>query len=571
MAAGVALLLALFAGDSAPKPDDARAGGNTFHCSFDASCPEVPVAGDPYAQIGGNPAPFRGYGDPSLEYDPDTGELWLAYSWLDVLISDPGPPAVVDFGVRTHIAKSTDNGATWAYDHEVNATLSTLHPDTSAQGWTIHEVSTIARRGAGDWEALWLTYFDPFGPAPERSDFYYTRSLATAPEDLGDVATPWIRTNGTSASWGVTHNLSAMPELADCTALTEPGLFALGGATYLLTNCVVFDGPNRQPQEERLVLLREGTSGYSFAGTLLDYDDAADLGGERVEQADLALSANGAILLFVTPIQATQPEHLGCTVMEVTDLETAEVRRDSSGEAVRLFEFTGDGAMGPGGCTYDRENESGALMVLRDLTPSPFDLEFSIRATGVHPLGIDSDSDGLADTADGDDDNDALSDAIETACGSNPLIASSVPERTDGAFAGLDEDGDTLIDEALPAGGAGADCDRDGYVGSAETHVFSSASPGQDPCGTGAWPADLIGGAFSGNRVNVQDLATFLGPVRYLNTDVGTHPGDVRWDVVPGSTFGVDINIQDLAQITVVAPPMLGVRALSGPDCPWPP
>lgn len=154
----VAIALAL-AGDGRTVAAD---GPVTFHCAFDASCPEVMVAGDPYATIGGNPAPFRGYGDPSLEYDATTGTLWMTYSWLDVLIADPGPPPVVDFGVRTHLARSDDGGQTFTYVRALNTTEPIQHPDTSEDGWTIHEVSTIAKRG-GDWEALWFTYFDPAG------------------------------------------------------------------------------------------------------------------------------------------------------------------------------------------------------------------------------------------------------------------------------------------------------------------------------------------------------------------------------------------------------------------------
>ena len=141
----------------------AALGPSTFHCAYDATCPEVLISGDPHATLGGSPAPFRGYGDPSLERDPDTGTLWLSYSWLDVLISSPGPPPVFDFGVRTHLARSDDNGATFSFLREVNQTVQIEHPDTSTQGWTIHEVSTMAREASGSWQNLWLTYFDPLG------------------------------------------------------------------------------------------------------------------------------------------------------------------------------------------------------------------------------------------------------------------------------------------------------------------------------------------------------------------------------------------------------------------------
>ena len=142
-----------------------------------------------------------------------------------------------------------------------------------------------------------------------------------------------------------------------------------------------------------------------------------------------------------------------------------------------------------------------------------------------------------------------------------------------GPFAGVDDDDDGTLDEALPPGAAAYDCDGDGYVGTADTHVFGGGPGDQDACGVNGWPADLIGGAFSGNRVNTQDLATYLGPVRHLNTEVGANPGNVRWDVLPGSgVLPFDINVQDLATIVAVAPPMLGgIKAFNGPSCPWAP
>ena len=138
----------------------------------------------------------------------------------------------------------------------------------------------------------------------------------------------------------------------------------------------------------------------------------------------------------------------------------------------------------------------------------------------------------------------------------------------------------------LPAGAATIDCDRDGSAGTIESHVYSPSVRGdQDPCGTNnspptsppspiGWPLDLAGGGIpnSTNFVNVLDITSFVAPVRYFNTDVGTHTGDVRWDLTPGGgIFSLDINIQDLTNLIVAKPPILnGSRALSGPACPFP-
>ena len=169
------------------------------------------------------------------------------------------------------------------------------------------------------------------------------------------------------------------------------------------------------------------------------------------------------------------------------------------------------------------------------------------------------------------------------------------PERIDGPHLGVDDDGDAAVDEALPGGALNFDCDGDGYKGSAENHV-SSYLPGSPTNGdqkrcqeydttfpnsaphirpSKRWPSDVASGFFSGNKINVQDLSSFTNPVRYLGQDVGTDPGDVRFDLIPGSTVGADIAITDLAALTTCAtgsPPMLnGARALSGPPCPTPP
>ncbi len=192
---------------------------------------------------------------------------------------------------------------------------------------------------------------------------------------------------------------------------------------------------------------------------------------------------------------------------------------------------------------------------------------------------LNNDGDALGDACDSDDDNDGVIDGAEAGCGSNVLGSASTPERIDSTFANVDDDGDTEIDEPLPAGALAYDCDGDGYTGNAENHVYNPYARGdQVACGSGAtpgWPADLRAGSVpdSTHRLNVVDLTTFITPLRYFNTNVGSNPGDYRWDVVPGKgPFSQDINIQDLTSLVIVAPPMLnGVRAFNNSSaCPWP-
>jgi hypothetical protein len=189
-----------------------------------------------------------------------------------------------------------------------------------------------------------------------------------------------------------------------------------------------------------------------------------------------------------------------------------------------------------------------------------------------------------------------------------------IPERLDGPFAGVDDDGDAAIDEALPAGSDAFDCDGDGWTGAEEQLIFSAGTTAtdQDACGNNGWAADLapLGG---NNAVNIQDLNSFLAPYRDTNGntiagEMGPPPGGdddghgiynkfghpldddgdtvidpamARWNLQPSPhTAATLINIGDLnALITGLVgsparPPMLGGQQAfftNNGICPWPP
>lgn len=113
------------------------------------------------------------------------------------------------------------------------------------------------------------------------------------------------------------------------------------------------------------------------------------------------------------------------------------------------------------------------------------------------------------------------------------------------------------------------DQDNDGFTDDVETYLGTGPT---DPCGNDGWPLDLYPSDMSFNKIDVQDIVSFLVPIRYLDSDVGTNPGDVRWDLVPGPTiFSFDINVQDLTSIIVSTPPMLEGPRAYGSSCPYAP
>jgi CSLREA domain-containing protein len=235
---------------------------------------------------------------------------------------------------------------------------------------------------------------------------------------------------------------------------------------------------------------------------------------------------------------------------------------------------------------------------------------------------------------DADADNDGTIDVTESACGANIHNASSIPERIDGAFAGFDNDDDNLVDEPLPATAINTDCDGDGFIGLNENGapfcanaINDDSSPGdgdasvndgcpavgppeldcddadsdadgfvndgcpqinaisegslqigtsdQDPCGQNGWPADLLSGGTSTNKLNVQDIIAFINPKRILDTSPG-HPNfNSRFDLSPGKgAFAQWINIQDITALlngTTAFPPMFANARAFDKTCPWTP
>ncbi len=111
-----------------------------------------------------------------------------------------------------------------------------------------------------------------------------------------------------------------------------------------------------------------------------------------------------------------------------------------------------------------------------------------------------------------------------------------------------------------------ADDDGDGFSNATELYVTTDPS---QPCGPGGWPADLSSASISLNKLDIIDLATYIGPVRRFDTSPGDAAFDRRWDVHPGpGVLSKTINIQDLAALVVLSPPMFGgQRAFSGPAC----
>jgi hypothetical protein len=113
-----------------------------------------------------------------------------------------------------------------------------------------------------------------------------------------------------------------------------------------------------------------------------------------------------------------------------------------------------------------------------------------------------------------------------------------------------------------------SDADGDGYGAGAEEYIGTGAS---DPCGYDGWPSNVYDGGLSLNKLDVQDVTSFLAPVRRLNSSPPSLSYNARWDLSPGATPPLSNYINAVDITTLIAsstgyPPMFsGQRAFKRP------
>ena len=368
------------------------------------ACPELAIRGDAeYVLPGYGPAPFRGFGDPSIRRDPATGRLWMAYSWLHVSplaqIGGQRLVAVVDI----HLSHSDDGGSTWTLDGPLWTSQPETDPGGSGQqGFSSHEVVNLAAGAGGTWYAVHLRYFTPkdsrlYSPRLDSIQFRIAQAsspllLAGAPEaSLGGVYT--------ARGWNLDVNLADLdPELRQCSFWNEPALHYEGGTLYLEGECCVY-GPTGSHLDDRGFVAVFATTPegdvrswrWRYLGKLADHLDAVALGGENLTQTDLVRGRDGALLAVVTPNhwddRLEADIHEGCRVVEVASLEPPALRLDAAGTPVVRAVLTASDLVdyGTAGCTYEPASSAGVLLVRRVFTTVPPEMVWSIHRTGLRP------------------------------------------------------------------------------------------------------------------------------------------------------------------------------------------
>ncbi|MCD4748620.1 MAG: glycoside hydrolase [Thermoanaerobaculales bacterium] len=377
-----------------------------FDCTGVGSrCPEFVPLGDAADHLPGyGPSPFRGFADPSIREDPDTGRLWMAYSWPHVKVAPMSTVGVVGV-VDIHLAHSDDSGATWLYDGSLWSAQGEDDPGGSgASGYSSYEVVSLAPHARAEgtvWYGVRARYFAPDSGTmtTRRGDSFHLGILqADSPPELATAAEVRLGSFLTAPGWAVDIDLTSLaPEVADCAIWNEPALHIDGNTLYLTVVCLVFDLSNgeRVPLREHIPVFATEPSGevdswsWRYVGRLCGSGEAAELGGETLTQVDLVRGRDGALLALLTP-NDWDPTlgadiHHGCVVVEVAGLNPPALARSPSGALrVRAAITASDLELyGPAASGYDPASSTGIVFVRREWSTE--EMVWTLHRTGLHP------------------------------------------------------------------------------------------------------------------------------------------------------------------------------------------
>jgi len=160
-----------------------------------------------------------------------------------------------------------------------------------------------------------------------------------------------------------------------------------------------------------------------------------------------------------------------------------------------------------------------------------------------------------------DCDEDAVSDGAHDVDDTGPVVPGPDNCVLTPNSGQADWDADALGDNC-------DDGDDDGFIDSTEWHVGTAPTI---RCGGNGWPADIYNEAASYNKITIQDVLSFVAPIRHLDTSPGESRFNERWDLVPGTTVLMKhINIQDLLELITLRPPMFAGALAYNKACPTP-
>ncbi|MBI5800500.1 MAG: exo-alpha-sialidase [Verrucomicrobia bacterium] len=331
--------------------------------------------------------------DPSIAYAPDGSVGWLAYS------SVTGDHKPIGEYVHTHLARTTNGGASWQFvkvlNPSTNSTL-TLPDGKSLPGLWRYEVPTLLHDAADPdatrrWKLFVHCYFTL--PNGRRMVPYGWIALRTAADPAGEWSTnaPLF---GAGKSPPAPYNKTLVDvnaldaSLKNIVAYSEPGAFAHDGRLYLsMTALKPRLGLGGIGVSHTIFLIGSDDHGKSwrFISTLLTPDDAKGLGCEFFDGSSLA-EEDGRFFLFAAPMLRNKNEvHHGTAAFEFASLGEGQLKRDEKQQLVVAAYFAPQPGIfsgpGAGQATYDSRNTNGGL-IMPQFNLKAYPEAFQIYQTG---------------------------------------------------------------------------------------------------------------------------------------------------------------------------------------------
>ena len=380
-ALGVLVVFALWAGGRAEANFQAGALGQLRRDAGDVRYRKLVPAGERLA---------NGIYDPSIAYTPDDRTGWLAYSSVT-----GGFKPIGEF-VHTHLARSTDSGASWEFVKVLNASTNgvlTLPGGQSLPGVWRYEVPTLVCDATDpDANRRWKLFVHKYFWAPKRDRMvtYGWIALRTAADPAGEWSAE-VPLFGAGASPLAPYHqtrvdLNALDgSLRKAIAYSEPGALAHEGRLYLSLTALT---PQDFGVGHTIVLLAsdDHARSWRFVSTLLTRDDARALGGEFFDGSALA-EDNGRFFVLAVPMlrKGRMEVHQGTAAFEFESLAEGRLRRDAKHTPVVAAYFAPQpsifSVVGAGQSAYHSANVNGGL-IFPQFNLKAYPEAFQIFSTG---------------------------------------------------------------------------------------------------------------------------------------------------------------------------------------------
>ncbi len=339
----------------------------------------------------------NGQFDPSL-LRASGSVLWMSYSGVDF---NRIAPTAVQQDVSVHIARSTDNGATFSKVVSVGVPSAATVTDTDPAHSTC---GTASCTGRWVYETSWLIddsgepvsaqryklfahkYF-LYPPSSEPTRYYLGAIVMwTAPDPAGpwSAETSVIGWNLTPPELTARHVVNSLHlDLANCLVVAEGSAVVRGNTIDFVFACPSAGSSGTNPQKIVVLRTTDRLSTLSYVATVLQAGDAAPLGASFYSAPALMANADGAPLLLVTPAVGAG-FYAGCVVFPFADEVAGTLFVDAAVPVAVQGLPTRGGRFG-GACTWAREAAGLGGVILNELTPAAAleDSRFTMLRTGT--------------------------------------------------------------------------------------------------------------------------------------------------------------------------------------------